>query len=282
MSSQPAPPPGPESPPEQLTLGAVYHAMRAGLGDAGLVRVTVEFQERTTSVRAFQTPAGIPSLVASLVLGARLDYADQGLQRAEITLKGSGPAQRVLVQRQGKLYAYSLDGKKWGRFTSRPRIFELLEFEAEIGNIAVHDVTIDQSVKTQSLEQALDVDLDREAFARLLRVFSADVGDEPGDLSLGAFSVSLEAADDVQLLYWWALTGRGVAPASAEEGPHALRITCSDSIRLAPGDAQELHKVRWDRGLPEVANIDEVWSLLRDRDRAPQPAAVTEPGADSA
>jgi hypothetical protein len=138
-------------------------------------------------------------------------------------------------------------------------------------------VTIDQSLKTQSLEQALDVDLDREAFARLLRVFSADLGDEPGDLSLGAFSVSLEAADDVQLLYWWALTGLGGAPTSAEEGPHALRITCSVSIRIAPGDAQELRKVKWDRGLPEVANIDDVWRMLRDRDRAAQPAAGTEP-----
>jgi hypothetical protein len=255
------------SSPDRLTLGAVYHAMRSGLGDAGRVRVTVEFRERTTAVRAFSGATAEPVEVGSVVLGAHLDYADGGLQRAEISLRGSRPTQRVLVQRQGRAYGYSVDGERWGRFSVRPRIFDLPQFETEIGRIAVHDVRIDQAVKIPKLEQALDVDLDREGFAQLLRVFSADVGDETGGLSLGAFSVSLEAADDVSLLYWWALTGLGGAPTSAEEGPRALKISCSVSIRLAAAGAQDLPKLTWDRELPAVANVDEVWSLLRRRDR---------------
>jgi hypothetical protein len=255
------------SAPERLTLGAIYRAMRSGLGDAGPVRVIVEFRERTTGVRAFTGVAGQPHQVESLVLCAQLDYAGKGLERADITLRSSRSTQRVLVQRQGRAYGYSLDGETWGRFSTRPRIFDLPEFEAEIGRIAVHDVRIDQAVKAATLEQALDVDLDREAFAQLLRVFSADVGDEPGDLSLGAFSVSLEAADEVSLLYWWALTGLGGAPESPEEGPRALKIRCSVSIRLAAAGVSELAKVKWDRELPAVATIDDVWALLRRRHR---------------
>jgi hypothetical protein len=249
------------SPASRLTLGALYREMRAGLGDAGWARVTVEFRQRT---QAGGDPEGV-----ALVLQALVDHRDRELHRAEVTLMGHGPSKRLHVRRHAEGFAYSVDGgTRWGPFTAHPRIFDLADFEAKLDEVLADDVTFEPV--TAPTADALDVSLDRAAFARLLRIFSADVGDEPDSPALSAFSVSLVASADVSLVYWWSLTGIDGADLSAPDGPadaSTLRITCSVSIRVAAAPEPAAEEVALDEALPPVAHIDEVWALLRRPER---------------
>lgn len=252
-----------------LSLGPLYREMRAGLGDAGRVRVTVEFQQRTLAVPA--GGRGAAELV-SFVLETFVEYEDRVLDRAQVALHGPGPPKRFLVARHGSAYAYSLDGgERWGRLVAHPRIFDLEKFEAELGEILVEDATYDVLDGSRDLHapagsgpgperfvDALDVSMDREAFLRLLRVFSADVDDDPDAPALNAFSVSMQAADDVSLQYWWSLSDT-----VSEAGDIPLKIPCGVSIRVATLGAVEAGAVRLDQALPDVADLDGVWAILR-------------------
>ncbi|MGD1052652.1 MAG: hypothetical protein ABR950_02365 [Candidatus Dormibacteria bacterium] len=260
---------------QHLTLGALYREMRAGLGDAGRVRVTVEFQQRTLASAAGEEGSGEP---ASLVLETFVEYDDRVLDRAQVALHGAGPPKRFLVARHGSAYAYSLDGgERWGRLAAHPRIFDLEEFEAELGQILVEDATYDvldgsgdlhgpraaaggagvQPVPEKFVD-ALDVSMDRESFLRLLRIFSADVDDDPDAPALNAFSVSMQAADDVSLQYWWSLSD-----SLGEDADVPLKIRCSVSIRVGALGAEESGAVQLDGSLPDVADLDGVWAILR-------------------
>jgi hypothetical protein len=260
---------------QHLSLGALYREMRAGLGDAGRVRVTVEFQERTVAAPAGEQGAGEPVRLETFV-----EYEDRVLDRAQVALYGPDPPMRFLVARHGSAYAYSLDGgERWGRLAAHPRIFDLEEFEAELGQILVEDATYDVLYGSCDLQgpagswavpgagyapaperfvDALDVSMDREAFLRLLRIFSADVADDPDAPALNAFSVSMQAAGDVSLQYWWSLSD---TVSEADDIP--LKIRCSVSIRVATLGAVEAGAVRLDQALPDVADLDGVWAILR-------------------
>jgi hypothetical protein len=278
---------------QHLSLGALYREMRAGLGDAGRVRVTVEFQERTLAAAAGEQGAAEP---VSLVLETFVEYEDRVLDRAQVALNGPGPPKRFLVARHGSAYAYSLDGgERWGRLVAHPRIFDLEEFEAELGQIVVEDATYDvldgsrdlqgpagsepvagtgdaPALEPERFVDALDVSMEREAFLRLLRVFSADVDDDPDAPALNAFSVSLQAADDVSLQYWWSLSD---SLSEADDVP--LKIRCSVSIRVAALGTEETDAVRLDQALPDVADLDGLWAILRHGGPG---GAEDEPGPD--
>jgi hypothetical protein len=263
---------------QRLTLGALYREMRAGLGDAGRVRVTLEFQQRTIAMAV----EGVTE-PGYLVLETLLEYEDRVLDRAQVGLLGSGAPKRFMVARHGDDgYAYTLDGgARWGRLDTHPRIFSLEDFEAELGQITVEDATFDVLTGVRIGERppgaepipdgelagvperfvdALDVSLDRAAFLRLLRVFSADADEDlDGDAPLlDAFSVSLEAAEDVSLQYWWSLSDTGFAAAGIP-----IRVRCSVSIRVAAPGAAESAAVSLDQAMPDVADLDGVWAILR-------------------
>ena len=271
---------------QRLTLGALYREMRAGLGDAGRVRVTLEFQQRTIAMAV----EGVTE-PGYLVLETLLEYEDRVLDRAQVGLLGSGPPKRFMVARHGDGYAYTLDGgAHWGRLDTHPRIFSLEDFEAELGEIAVEDATFDVLTGVRIGEgppgaeplpdgelagvperfvDALDVSLDRKAFLRLLRVFSADADDDLDDAPLlDAFSVSLEAAEDVSLQYWWSLSDTGFAAAGIP-----VRVRCSVSIRVAALGAAESAAVSLDQDLPDVADLDGVWAILRRGPAGAEPEA---------
>ncbi len=260
---------------QRLTLGALYREMRAGLGDAGRVRVTVEFQQRTLAGPGDQDAAE----PTSIVLETFVEYEDRVLDRAQVALHGAGSSKRFMVARHGAAYAYSLDGgERWGRLVAHPRIFDLEEFETELGQILVEDATYDVLDGSRALHpraaseqppdtgypvperfvDALDVSMDREAFLRLLRVFSADVEDDPDAPALNAFSVSLEAADDVSLQYWWSLSD-----SFSEAGDIPLKIRCSVSIRVAALGAEGTGGILLDQAMPDVDDLDGVWAILR-------------------
>jgi hypothetical protein len=285
------------SPAPRLTLGALFRQMRAGLGDAGRVRVTVEFQQRTI-VGAGEGPAE----PARLVLETLLEYEDRVLDRAQVALRGSGGrSRRFMVARHGDAYAYSLDGgERWGRVAAHPRMFSLEEFERELGEIPVEDATYDvlnavqgagapppsppsvqsepsgggiRATLPERFVDALDVSLDRGAFLRLLHIFAADIDDERDAPLLNAFSVSMEAADDVALHYWWSLSDTALAAADAP-----VKVRCGVSIRVAALGGAQPAAVRLDAALPDVADLDGVWGFLHHG--APDAATeVVEPEA---
>ncbi|MGO8687112.1 MAG: hypothetical protein ACLQT7_08010 [Candidatus Dormibacteria bacterium] len=260
------------SPDQRLTLGALYHEMRAGIGDTGRVRVAVEFQQRNLALG----DGGTAVEPASLVLETLVEYEERALDRAQVALYGSGPPKRFMVARLGDGYAYSLDrGERWGPLAGHPRIFDLGEFEAQLGQIAVQDATIDvvdgseadrpasaegplgePAVIAERCVDALDVSLDRDAFLRLLHVFSADVDDDAEAPLLHAYSVSLEAADDVALHYWWSLHDEVSAPALP------LKVRCAVSIRVTALGEAEPASVRIDPALPVLADLDGVWAAV--------------------
>jgi hypothetical protein len=259
------------SPDRRLTLGALYHEMRAGVGDGGRFRVVVEFQQlshRTGGVDA----AGAP---ASLVLETLVEYAEGVLDRAQVALHGSGPPQRIMMARHGDAYAYSLDrGERWGPLAAHPHLFDLEEFEGQLEQISVLDATIDaldgsesdgegvgvgpgdggRAMAAEQRVDALDVSLDRAGFLRLLQIFSADVDAGAETPRLHAYSVSLEAAADVALHYWWSLLDDLSAP------PPASMIRCAVSIRVAALAEAAPSDVRMDPALPTLSDLDSVWA----------------------
>jgi hypothetical protein len=249
-----------------LTLGSLFHGMRNGLGDRGPVRVTIAFQQRTSTTPVIEGRRARSSVADERVLGADLDYDDRVMQRAVLSLGvvAPRPPATISVQRYGHGYVYSLDGEAWGRFAARPQIFDLAAFEEELGQVPVRDATIDQAVGARTLDEALDVDIDAAAFQRLLRIFSADNDRDADDLALAAFSVTIAGGDDVSMLYWWSLTGyQQVEEPDGGRRPYASKITCSATIRLAPLAAVERRKVKLEKALPEVAHVDDVWQLMR-------------------
>jgi hypothetical protein len=257
------------SQPRALTLGDLYGEMRAGLGDAGLARLTIEFRERepaaTRAVPAAEPPHAVD-------LRAVLDHRDGELVRAALTLEEPVRSRRILVRRGPDGHAYSLDGgAHWGRLSAPPGIVDLGSLEAELRGVAVADVTFEEVAGEAEppppgappSASALDVSLDPAAFAGLLRVFSADPEEGPDAPAVTAFSVSLEAGEEVSLLYWWTLTGVDPPLAAATDGP-GVRLHCSVSIHVAQLAHLPPDEVRLDPALPDVANLDSVWALLRE------------------
>ncbi len=266
------------TPSLRLTLGALYREMRAGLGDAGWVRATLEFRQRTVAAALAGVTPDAPG-GGSLVLRALIDQRDGVLDRCEIALDGGSASRRLLVRRSGGGYAYSIDGgRRWGPFAAPPRIFEVAELEAALELVAVEDVTVEPVPAVAGAEEeawsagsspapdaaaahALDVSLDREAFVRLMGIFAADPEDGPDAPALTAYSVSLEASSGVSLLYWWSLGGLDRAP--ADPAARGLRVSCGVSLRLAAGREPAPDRVVMAPGLPEVRHLDDVWELIR-------------------
>ncbi len=265
------------TPSLRLTLGALYREMRGGLGDAGWVRATLEFRQRTVAAAQAGLPPDAPG-GGSLVLQALIDQRDGVLDRGEIALDGDGASRRLLVRRSGGGYAYSIDGgRRWGPFAAPPRIFEVAELEAALERVEVEDVTVEPvpavvgaegeacsaggSPAPDAAAHALDVSLDREAFVRLMGIFAADPEDGPDALALTAYSVSLEASSGVALLYWWSLGGLDRPP--ADPAARGLRVSCGVSIRLAAGREPAPDPVVMAPELPEVRRLDDVWDLIR-------------------
>ena len=281
------------SAPGRLTLGALYREMRSGLGDAGSARVVIEFRQRTMDVAEPAAPEPRAGDV-TLVLQATLDHLDRVLVHAEISLSGPEATRDMVVTRSGDGYAYSVDqGHRWGSFTARPRIFDIEEFERELAQVAVEDVSFQpvgarrRAGEPQPVQgeenplplpgaggaDTLDVSLDRDAFSRLLRIFAADLDEAPEALALDAYSVSLEAAEDVSLLYWWSMSGHDrPLPALLEDAPtaHGLMVSCGVTVRVLPFAEPPGEAVVLEPNLPELSRIDEVWELLR-RDVRPAP-----------
>jgi hypothetical protein len=269
--------------PARLSLGALFRQMRAGLGDAGGARVTLEFRQHTAEASA---DAGLAAS-AGLHLRALVDDAEGELQRAEVNLEASAALDRHLEFRHngGAGYAYSIDGGRgWGRFLGTPRIFHLGDFEAALDEVAVDDVIVEAVPQERWWDgdsaqasagapaavqvlpaQVLEVTMDRAAFGRLLHIFAADIDDEPANLTLAGFSVSITAAEDVSLLCWWSLRGVDQVPAAIPElgDPTALQITCSVALSVAPLEPPACAEAVVDDSLPLVGRVDEVWELLR-------------------
>ena len=258
----------------RLTLGALYREMRNGLGDHGDCRVTVEFQQRSSTAPVQDGRRTQPGTFSKRVLTAEVDFSDLALQRCSMTLGGaSGRTHaRFTVQADGDGFAYSVDGMRWGKFLAAPEIFDLKKFEEELGHIVVTDVTVEQAMEARRLREALDIDLDAEAFDRLLRVFNADREREGDDLDLGAFSVTIAGGEDLSLLYWWSLTGFEHEQRASGKGvdTFACKITCSVSIRLSGLSRVERSVIEHDATLPAVGSLDEVWSIAR-RHAGPPP-----------
>src|SRR5579859_7842378 len=156
---------------ERLTLGALYRELRQGLGDSGRVRVGIDFQQRTSMVPVVGGLRMPSRSDRTRRLTADLDYVDQMMHRAEVTLHQTPPepAANFVVRHHRQGYVYSLDGERWERFTARPRVFDLAEFEAELARVTVNDVMIDQAILAGGPRQALDIDVERFGFERMLR-----------------------------------------------------------------------------------------------------------------
>jgi hypothetical protein len=267
------PPSAPVS--DRLTLGALYREMRNGLGDRGDCRVTVEFQQRSSMAPVVDGRRTQPGTFTKRVLTAEVDFTDLDMARCTMTLSGASgrPHARFVVQRDGDLYAYTLDGEAWGKFLAAPEIFDLRKFEEELGLIPVTDVTVEQALEARRLREALDIDLDPSAFDRLLRVFNADRDKEgEDDLDLGAFSVTIAGGEDLSLLYWWSLTGfeREPRPSGAGADTYACKVTCSVTIRLSALSHVEASAIRYDAAVTDVGSLDEVWAVAR-RHAGPPP-----------
>lgn len=256
-----------------LTLGALYHHLRNGIGDSGSSRVVVLFEQRS-SIVPIAAPGSRTDAASRLFVKrsfeADMEFTDGHLVRGRLQSLGATdrPQADILVVSDRGQWWYTFDQRKFGRMAGPPRLFDMRGFEEQLEEITIDDVTLEEGAAANGRTiHALDVDLEGDAFGVLLSLFGADADREDDELDMSAFSLSLTAIDDVTVDYWWSLSGQEFGPPENDGDPSSgifsARIACHVSIRLEPLPDPSPLPIIDTVELPDATHIDDVWALTR-------------------
>lgn len=250
---------------QALSLGALFHHLRDGLADRGLVRVTLEFRlESDTSEGESGDGA---RLFRRRGFRATLDYEDEVLRHAHLVSTGMSPRPlaEVHISLQGGRYVYSRDGYHGGLLIDTPRLYDVYSFESRLSRIAVRDVVLEEDPQPDgSARNILRVDIDDDAFRRLIHLFGDDVEAANEVLEQEDRSLVMTAGIDVGIHYQWSSrTAQETAGAGGEGGRPLSQHNSRVTIRLEPLATITAGPLHLDGNLPELGGIDDVWTLRR-------------------
>jgi len=254
-------------------LGALFHHLRDGLADRGLARITLEF--RLESAVPGGAGAGGSKQFTKRGFRATLEYEDEVLRRAHLVSTAMSPrplAEFHVSLHEGR-YVYSLDGARHGLLIDTPRLYDVYSFESRLSRIAARDVILEEDPQPDgSVRNLLRVDVDDDAFRRLIHLFGDDVNAMHEELQEAGRSLVMTAGADVGIHYGWATVahqradgGRGVGETYGSR--HSSRV----SIRLEPLVHIGVEPVLLSSELPELAGIDDVWAYARGARAARSP-----------
>lgn len=248
-----------------LTLGAVYHHLRNGLGDDGASRVSIDF-ERTSTTSSGTSEANGGGLHVRRGFRAQLDYRGDDLCRAELASMGMSPRPlaNVSIVLENERYLYSVDGSRFGFLVDTPVLFDVMSFESRLDVVAIRDATIGQSRAADgTTRHRLSVDVDPQAFRRLLEMFDADIESSREDLDPG-YLVVIEAGREVTVRYSWSLTATElVVGATGLPEQYTSRSRCGLTVGVEPLGELGGDPVLIDPTMPTLGGVDDIWVLAR-------------------
>lgn len=250
--------------PLRLSLGALHRSLLAHLDTRSGMRVRIGFEERTTAGAGEGVPGSAPERIEQRTFDADLLVRDGRVVRATLTAGALGAATlTVRVADVDGAPRYSIGAGGFGVLNISPQLFDLGEFGFGLDGVWIVDAVVDQEMHDGTGRILIEVETDSDAFARLLQVFARTDPAHP-ELPLLSHSVTLSAADDVTLDYWWSLLGLD----ESDGGPvRNSVITCHVQVSMTaltdPDDA--LSGTESDPALPALEDLDAVWGLARQR-----------------
>jgi hypothetical protein len=223
----------------------------------------MRFEERT-SVGAGHAAGSAPGRIEQRTFEADLVVQDGRVGHAALTAGAIGAATlAVQVADVDGRTRYSIGDRGFGVLAVMPHLFDLGEFESLLDGVQVVDAVVDQAVQDGVGRVVLEAEIDTDAFARLLQVFAGADPSHP-ELPLLSHSVTLSAATDVTLDYWWSLLGLDEIDGDpARNSVIACHVQVSTAGLTDPIDA--LADVELDPALPALNDLDAVWDLARQR-----------------
>jgi hypothetical protein len=250
--------------PLRLSLGALHRSLLAHLDTRAGMRVRIGFEERTSAGAADRAPGTAPGRIEERTFDADLLVRDGRVVHATLTAGGLGAATlTVRVADVDGAARYSIGAGGFGHLDISPQLLDLAEFGFGLDGVWIADAVVDQEVHDDIGRIVIEAETDGDAFARLLQVFARTDPAHP-ELPLLSHSVTLSAAADVTLDYWWSLLGLD----EIDGGPvRNSLITCHVQVSMTavsdPEDA--LSGTELDPALPALEDLDAVWGLARQR-----------------
>jgi hypothetical protein len=223
----------------------------------------MRFEERT-SVGAGHTAGSAPGRIEQRTFDADLAVQGGRVEHAALTAGAIGAATlTVRVADVDGSARYSIGDHGFGVLAVMPHLFDLEEFESLLDAVGVVDAVVDQAVQDGIGRVVLEAEIGTDAFAHLLQVFAAADPAHP-ELPLLSHSVTLSAADDVTLDYWWSLLGLDEIDGDpARNSVIACHVQVSMAALTDPIDVRS--HVELDPALPALDDLDAVWELARQR-----------------
>jgi hypothetical protein len=251
----------PSTIPPRFSLGALHRSLLAHLDTRAGMQVGIHFEERT-SVGAGHPAGGAPGRIEQRSFDADLLVHRGRVAHATLTAGAIGAATlTVRVADVDGTARYSIGDGGFGALLVMPHLFDLAEFGSLLDAVAVVDAVVDQEVHDGIGRVVLEAEIDTDAFTRLLQVFAGTDSAHP-ELPLLSHSVTLSAAADVTLDYWWSLLGLD----EIDGGPARNSIVaCHVEVSMAAaGDPSEaLSHLEVDPAIAELDDLDAVWELAR-------------------
>jgi hypothetical protein len=244
-----------------LTLGALHRALSGLVAPGPDATVTLHYEQRSVTLSESQ-PANAADLAVSRRFDAHLVTSANGIVEADMSSGGISPRPTAWVsvfRDEEGTTLYTIDGLRFGRFDGRLDLFDRVRFERRLDDVVLDDVFVDTADVDGESVVVLDLEVRPDSFQRLLQVFTGEAADDPDDLALRSYSLSLSAARQLSLEYWWSLAGDEPIAGAA----YRHTVACHVAVHLAPSHAGDAGTTSLEPSLPPLRHIDEVWDLAR-------------------
>jgi hypothetical protein len=245
-----------------LSLGAMHRSLLAHLDTRGGMRVGIHFEERTSVPAEGEHAGGGADRIERRTFDADLVVRDGRVVQARLDAGAAGAEPlTVRVADVDGAAVYAAGNGGYGALRVRPDLFGLDDFGRRLDEIAITDAVIDSEMAGSTGRIVIEAEVDAEAFSRLLRVFG---GNEPShtDLPVLSHSVTLSAAPEVTLDYWWSLLGLDEIEGNPVRN-NVVVCHVEASIGAITAAAAAEPRASIDPALPALEDLDAVWELAR-------------------
>jgi hypothetical protein len=247
-----------------LTLGALHRSLLAHLDTRSGMRVGIHFEERTSVLAEGRPAGGEGDRIERRTFDADLLVRDGLVVTAQLDAGAAGaePLTVSVAEIDGSA-VYSVGDGGYGALRTSPQLFDLADFGRRLDEVSIVDAVIDSEMTGATGRIVVEAEIDTEAFAHLVRVFGGNEPSNP-DLPVLSHSVTLSAAPDVTLDYWWSLLGLDEIEGNpVRNNVVVCHVEASIGVLSAatdPGPRPAL-----DPALPALEDLDAVWELARQK-----------------